>query len=53
MSGLLLNEQETFKEFYGPAHKQMAKIIEEGRIPLSAERLMKRRLEVLAASEKV
>lgn len=44
-----LNE-DGFKEFYGSENKQMPKLIEEGRIPLSVAGLMQKRLEVLAGS---
>jgi len=42
-----------FKEFYGANNKQMYLLIAEGRTPLSAAGLMKRRLEVLNAPEEV
>ncbi len=51
---LQLNEPvEKYKEFYGPIIRQMPKLIQEGRIPLSVKDLMKRRLEVLTSSEPV
>ncbi|MDP2907584.1 MAG: hypothetical protein Q8O03_06590, partial [Nanoarchaeota archaeon] len=54
MSSLKLNEStEKFKEFYGRNIDQMPKLLGEGRTPLSTAGLMKRRLEVLTASEDV
>ena len=54
MASLKLNEPvEKFKEFYGRNIDQMPELIKEGRAPLSTAGLMKRRLEVLTASEDV
>lgn len=54
MSSLKLNEPvEKFKEFYGRNIDQMPELIKEGKTPLSTAGLMKRRLEVLTASEDV
>ncbi len=54
MVSLKLNEPtEKFKEFYGRNIDQMPELIKEGRAPLSVAGLMRRRLEVLTASEDV
>ena len=49
---LQLNELvvEQYKEFYGPSIKMMPKLIADGRVPLSAAGLMRRRLETITAS---
>jgi len=54
MASLKLNEPaERFKEFYGKNIDQMPKLLGEGRTPLNVAGLMRRRLEVLIASEEV
>jgi hypothetical protein len=54
MSNLKLNNQIVpFKEFYGRNDKQMSKLIEDGRIPLSVAGLMQKRLDVLTGSDEV
>ena len=51
---LRLNQlSEAFKEFYGQNVKQMPILIAEGRIPLSVDGLMQRRLDVRNASDDV
>jgi len=42
-----------YKKFNGKYIEQMPKLIAEGRTPLSASELMRRRLKVLTASQKV
>src|SRR3989304_6943207 len=54
--GLILNlpgEGERFKRFYGRNVEQMPLLMAEGRNPLSAARLMQRRLETRNVSEEV
>lgn len=57
MSRLQLNEPEKYKAFpssgKAPIIEQMPLLIAEGRIPLSVNGLLKRKLEVLTASEAV
>lgn len=54
MTRLKLNEPiEKFQEFYGRNIEQMPQVLEEGGIPLGVAGLMRKRLEVLTASEDV
>jgi len=49
----LPDEGERFKEFCGREMEQMPKLIAEGRVPLSVNGLMQRRLEIRNASDDV
>ena len=51
---LNLNEnKETYQEFYGRNIEQIPKLIADGRVSMSASKLMQKRLDVMNASEDV